>query len=69
MGRPTRLFANTPLKKRRLKTNKQVTADYWRARDRFLFGSLGAASPVRRIDPGAGKVVAIVKPVPESPKK
>jgi hypothetical protein len=35
-------------------------AEYQRAVDRWSFGTLGAASPVRKIDPATGKVVAVV---------
>lgn len=31
-----------------------------RERDRFFFGSAGAASPVKKIDPKTGKVVAVI---------
>jgi hypothetical protein len=35
-------------------------AEYQRDIDRWSFGTLGAASPVRKIDPATGKVVAVV---------
>jgi hypothetical protein len=35
-------------------------AEYRRAREKLLFGSLGAASPVKRIDPRTGEVVEII---------
>ena len=65
--RPTSIFNKTSLKKRRLtatKTayDKQTAAECKQALERFLFGTLGAASPVRRIDPNTGKVVAVLDP-------
>jgi len=32
----------------------------------YKYGSLGAASPVRRIDPVTGKVIEIINPGPKS---
>ena len=32
-----------------------------RSRDRLLYGSLGAASPVRRIDPKTGSVIEVIE--------
>ena len=32
------------------------------ARERVLFGTLGAASPVKKIDPDTGEVVALIAP-------
>ena len=40
---------------------EQSTEEIRQTRDRFLFGSLGAASPVRRIDPKTGAVVEVIK--------
>jgi hypothetical protein len=40
---------------------KAAAAEY-RARDTFVFGSLRPASPVRRIDPVTGEVVAVIDP-------
>jgi hypothetical protein len=63
--RPTKLFG----KDRRLKRKtgikaykRQAVAEYERARERLLFGSLGAASPVRKIDPATGAVIEILNP-------
>lgn len=36
--------------------------EYKRAEEKRLYGSLGAASSVRKIDPVTGAVVAIAKP-------
>ena len=43
-------------------TSEQAARDYQQARDKALFGSLGGASPVRRIDPNTGAVVALIDP-------
>jgi hypothetical protein len=45
-----------PMVKRR---QRRVKADS-KQTDQFLFGSLGAAPPVRKIDPMTGKIVAII---------
>ena len=34
-----------------------------RSRDRMLYGSLGPASPVRRMDPKTGSVVEVIEPI------
>jgi hypothetical protein len=63
--KPTRLFKKTPNKQRRpalKKRRDEIRAEYQRARENQLFGSLGAASPVRRIDPKTGDVVAVIDP-------
>ena len=56
--RPTRLFAK---KRTRKKTSAWISAKsnaaLKRAREQF-FGSQGAASPVRKIDPKTGEVIA-----------
>jgi hypothetical protein len=62
--KPTRLFKKTPNKERRPAVKKRaadVRAEYQQARERRLFGSLGAASPVRRIDPKTGEVIEILE--------
>jgi len=43
-------------------SSEQVARDYQQARDKALFGSLGGASPVRKIDPNTGAVVALIDP-------
>jgi hypothetical protein len=43
--------------------DKETAAECKQALERFLFGTLGAASPVRRIDPKTGKVVAVLDPM------
>jgi hypothetical protein len=66
MPGPTDLFKkNTSLKKRRgtRRTGyKKMATEYQQARDKAYYGSLGGASPVRRIDPNTGKVVAVIDP-------
>jgi hypothetical protein len=44
------------------KYRSTAAAEYQRALEKTLFGSLGPASPVRKIDPSTGKVLAIIKP-------
>jgi hypothetical protein len=62
---------STVLKKthRRQKSSKPsrayrstAAAEYEHAMEKTKYGSLGPASPVRKIDPATGKVVAIIKP-------
>ena len=43
------------------KYRSTAAAEYQRALER-KFGTLGPASPVRRVDPATGKVLAIIKP-------
>jgi hypothetical protein len=65
MSGPTDLFKNTSLKKRRgtRRTGyKKMVTEYQQARDKAFYGSLGGASPVRRIDPNTGKVFAVIDP-------
>ena len=60
--RPTRLFAKKRTRKKRAPGYRQkATAALKRAREQF-FGSQGAASPVRKIDPKTGEVIATAKP-------
>ena len=67
MPGPTDPFKkNTSLKKRRETKRKspygEMVAEYKRARDKAFYGSLGGASPVRRIDPKTGAVVEVLDP-------
>ena len=59
--RPTRLFAKKRTQRTRKKQapgyRKKANAAFRRAREQF-FGSQGAASPVRLIDPKTGEVIA-----------
>jgi hypothetical protein len=60
--RPTRLNAKTRARRKQAPGyRKKATAAFQRAYEQ-LFGSQGAASPVRRIDPVTGEVIAIIKP-------
>jgi hypothetical protein len=38
----------------------QRAAEYKRADERIRYGSLGAASSVRKIDPATGEVIAVI---------
>jgi hypothetical protein len=63
--KPTKIFKKTPNKQRRpalKKRRAEIRAEYQRAREELLFGSLGAASPVRQIDPVTGDVIALIDP-------
>jgi hypothetical protein len=68
MSRPTNIFNNKSRRRKvhpdaNLRTYKrQAAADYKKALDKLLYGSLGGASPVRRIDPRTGNVVAVIDP-------
>jgi hypothetical protein len=62
---PIKIFKKTPRAQRlaaRRKTTYRQKGDAaeYRARDRFVFGSLGPASAVRRIDPITGEVVGVI---------
>jgi hypothetical protein len=65
--KPTKLFQKTPRKTRlsmrkKAARQRQTKAEHQRWRDRLLFGTLGAASPVRQIDPVTGDVLALIDP-------
>jgi hypothetical protein len=68
MSRPTNIFKTKSRRRKEhpaenLKAYKRrAAADYEKARDKLLYGSLGGASPVRRIDPKTGDVVAVIDP-------
>jgi len=64
MPGPTDLFKVKRLRtRRRSVTPRSLSeAEYLQARERLLFGSLGAASPVKRIDPKTGNVVEVIDP-------
>jgi len=58
------------LKKKRIRKTRakctpgyraEASAEFKRAYER-LFGSQGAASPVRKIDPATGEVIAVIEP-------
>ena len=48
---------------------KEALAERQRAADKYLFGSLGGASPVKKIDPHTGAVVEIIDPETGASKK
>jgi hypothetical protein len=63
MPGPTDLFKTRSLRTRRERKTEPAgltEAEYLRTREKFLFGSLGPASPVKRIDPRTGEVVEII---------
>jgi hypothetical protein len=65
MPGPTNLFRTRSHRNRRRPTVKPrslTEAEYLRARERLLFGSLGPASPAKRIDPRTGAVVEVIGP-------
>jgi hypothetical protein len=71
MTRPTNIFNKARRRKESPVANKrfykrQAAAEYKQALERQLFGSIGAASPVRKIDPATGAVIEILKPKPNS---
>jgi len=63
--RPTLLYKPKRTRKTRAKQapgyRKKANAAFKRAYEQ-LFGSQGAASPVRKIDPVTGEVIGIIKP-------
>ena len=68
MGGTTKLFKKkTRPKRRQMKTSEQAATEYRQARDKAIYGSLGGASPVRRIDPNTGKIVAVIDPETRAP--
>jgi hypothetical protein len=67
MTRPTNIFNKSRRRKEDRAANsraykRQAASEYKKALDKFLYGSLGGASPVRRIDPKTGDVVAVIDP-------
>jgi hypothetical protein len=48
---------------------KEAIAERRQATDKHLFGSLGGASPVKKIDPRSGAVVEIIDPETGASKK
>jgi hypothetical protein len=60
--RPTRLYAKKRTRRKQAPGyRKKANAAFKRAREQ-LFGSQGAASPVRKIDPVTGGVIAVITP-------
>jgi hypothetical protein len=67
MTRPTNIFNKSRRRKEHRAANsraykRQAASEYKKALDKLLYGSLGGASPVRRIDPKTGDVVAVIDP-------
>ena len=68
MTRPSKIFnKKTRRRKEHQAANlrvykRQAASEYKKALDKLLYGSLGGASPVRRIDPKTGDVVAVIDP-------
>jgi hypothetical protein len=61
MTRPSLIYKNKRTRKKRKPGDRaKANAAYRRAYEQ-LFGSQGGASPVRRIDPRTGEVIAIIK--------
>jgi hypothetical protein len=67
MSGPTKMFDKTPRRKEHHAANSRAyirhsAAEYKKALENRLFGSSGGASPVRKIDPKTGDVVAVIDP-------
>jgi hypothetical protein len=64
MSSPTKIFQKKSRQKRKGRQipQQQAEIEYALARERILFGTLGAASPVKKIDPDTGEVVALIDP-------
>jgi hypothetical protein len=65
MSRPTNIFNKSRRRKHRPVANlraykTQAAKEYQKTLDKSVFGSLGPASPVKRIDPRTGEVVEII---------
>jgi hypothetical protein len=63
--RPSLIYSKKRTRKTRAKPTPgyraKASAEFKRAYEQ-LFGSQGAASPVRKIDPVTGEVIAVIKP-------
>ena len=59
MGAPTKMFSKTTRKERTIRqaVYKELAKKIQVDRDQMLYGSLGPASPVRRMDPKTGSVI------------
>jgi hypothetical protein len=63
--RPTLLYQKKGARKAKAKRSPKYRTEAkaaFKAAYEDLFGSQGAASPVRKIDPVTGEVIAIIKP-------
>ena len=54
------MFSGAARKRHRIRPPVQSAEEIRQARERRLYGSLGPASPVRRIDPKTGSVVEVI---------
>ena len=62
MASPTKLYRRRGGRRRaRRRSYKDSVEEIKRNRDRLLYGSLGPASPVRRIDPKTGSVIEVIE--------
>jgi len=66
MPAQTKIFSVTARQKHRVRPayTKPSAQENRQVSDRLFYGSLGPASPVRKIDPKTGLVVAVIKPRP-----
>ena len=55
------MFSRTARKGHRIRQPVQSVEEIRQMRERRLYGSLGPASPVRRIDPKTGSVVEVIE--------
>ena len=55
------MFSGTARKRHRIRPPVQSAEEIRQMRERRLYGSLGPASPVRRIDPKTGSVVEVIE--------
>ena len=55
------MFSRTARKGRRIRQPVQSAEEIRQRRERLLYGSLGPASPVRRIDPKTGSVIEVIE--------
>jgi hypothetical protein len=67
MSRPTKMFNKARRRKVHPAANsgaykRHAAAEYKKALENRLFGSLGGASPVRRIGPKTGNIIAVIDP-------
>lgn len=64
--RSASILKNTHRRKKGSKPSRNyrftAAAEYEHALEKTKYGTLGPASPVRKIDPATGKVVATIKP-------
>ena len=55
------MFSRTARKGHRIRQPVQSAEEIRQRRDRLFYGSLGPASPVRRIDPKTGCVIEVIE--------